>query len=363
MKSCGLIPIAAKEFTDHLCSKNFLLIAGILVLICTVGLIGGLDDYREDLDEYNERLSVAGSEEGPGFMSERPSILSIFVSIGAQMSVLGAILGIALGFDLITKEKESKSLKQLLSHPIYRDEVINGKALGSAAALLLPLGAVLAVAFAALLIFGIVPDLTEFSLILVFGAVTALMILTYFSVALLMSTVAKNSGTALIYSLIVFVAFTMLVPVATNDAVMETVIGEPPELPTSAYLPDIQSTGDEKMEVAVRAIDTESVEWQEFREARREYEERRGAVNDVLSLLSPSLNYEAILGIFGRVSASMTVTTVMQNGGGSVLIGDAGSVDPASGVAGVGMNVLALIAFPAVFFGLAYSRFMRLDIR
>jgi len=92
------------------------------------------------------------------------------------MGVLVAILAIALGFDLITKEKESKSLKQLLLHPIYLDEVINGKALGSTAALLLPLGAVLAVALAALLIVGSTLDLAEFSLILVFGVVTALMI-------------------------------------------------------------------------------------------------------------------------------------------------------------------------------------------
>lgn len=362
MKSCGLIPIAAKEFTDHLCSRNFLLIAGILVLLCTVGLIGGLGDYRETLNDYNERLSVAGPEEGLGFMSERPSILSIFVPIGAQMMILGAILGIALGFDLVTKEKESRSLKMLLSHPIYRDEVINGKALGSAAALLLPLGAVLAAALALLLIFGIVPGPTEFLLILVFGAVTAIMILTYFSVALLMSTVAKSSGTALIYSLIVFVAFTMLVPVAMNDTVMSTVVGEPPEFPSSVYLPDTQPAGDGEM-VRVARIDTGSVEWQQFREASREYEDRRGAVNDILSLLSPSLNYEAILGIFGRVSTSMTVTAVAQDGGNRVLIGDAGSMDPASGAAGVGKNVFALIAFPAVFFGLAYSRFMRLDIR
>ncbi len=322
MESCGLIPMARKEFSDHLRSRNFLLITAILLLICTVGLIDGVTDYRKSLNAYNagqvemaERLG-----EDLAFMQDRPSALSVFTAIGTQMSILGAILGIALGFNLITKEKESKSLKLLLSHPIYRDEVINGKALGSAAALLLPLGAVLAVALALLLIVGIVPDLREFGLILAFGLATALMILTYFSVALLMSIIAQNSGTALVYSLIVLIAFTMLVPVATNATVMNTIIGEPPEFPAM-----------------------EGEEWQQFWEARREYEERRSAAHSILCLISPSMNYEATLDLLDRVSGS-----------------GADSMDPVSGMV---KNVFALVAFPAVFFALAYSRFMRLDIR
>jgi ABC-type Na+ efflux pump permease subunit len=62
--------------------------------------------------------------------AEKPSILFIFQRMRWQMPLLGAILAIAMGFDLITREKESHSLKSLLSHPVFRDEIINGKALG-----------------------------------------------------------------------------------------------------------------------------------------------------------------------------------------------------------------------------------------
>jgi len=47
----------------------------------------------------------------------------------------GGMLAIATGFDVVPKEKETRSLKTLLSHPVYRDEVINGKALAGVAAL------------------------------------------------------------------------------------------------------------------------------------------------------------------------------------------------------------------------------------
>ncbi|MDV2481416.1 ABC transporter permease [Methanoculleus sp. Wushi-C6] len=351
--------MARKEFSDHLRSRNFLLITAILLLICTVGLVGGITDYQKSLNSYNEDLTAAGSDiEVQGFMPERPSVLSVFTSVGSQLIILGAILGIALGFDLITKEKESKSLKLLLSHPIYRDEVINGKALGSAAALLLPLGAVLAIALALLLVIGIVPDLTEFVLVLAFGGVTALMILTYFGVALLMSTIAGNSGTALIYSIIVFVIFAVLVPVAMNDTVMSTVVGEPPEFPAQLISRSQASSGAEASRSSF-SIDTESEVWQQYREAIREYGERRSAVNDVVKLFSPSLNYEAILGVSGGASKSVTVTA---GGGGGSFVGMT-SMDPVSGASGAVKNVVALIAFTVTFFGLAYFRFMRLDIR
>ncbi len=355
MESHGLIAITRKEFTDQLRSRNFLLIAGVLLLICTVGLIGGVTEYQDSLSAYNDRLSVAADDEMQGLMTDRPSVLSVFTSIGTPMSILGAILGIALGFDLVTKEKESKSLKLLLSHPIYRDEAINGKALGGSAALLLPLGAVLTVALALLLIVGIVPDPAESVLVLVFGAITALMILAYFSVALLMSTVARNSGTALVYSLIVFIAFTMLVPVAMNDTTMEIVIGDVPEIP-SHLLSAPQSSPGETAESF--SIDLESNEWQQYLEETKEYEEKRRAVNDVISLFSPSLNYEAALDLFGQDSwSAISVTT----SDGRVAVRDLS--DPASGASGVTGNILALIVYPAVFFGLAYSRFMRLDVR
>ena len=82
-----------------------------------------------------------------------------------------------MGFDLISKEKETKALKILLSHPIYRDEVINGKALGGLMALAIALGITFIVTFAILLISGIVPEGDELSKILIFGGATFLMIL------------------------------------------------------------------------------------------------------------------------------------------------------------------------------------------
>ncbi|MDD4484349.1 MAG: ABC transporter permease subunit, partial [Methanoregula sp.] len=126
--SSGLLTVAHKEFFDHIQSRKFVLIFSIFLIIAIIGMIGGIAQYQKDLRTYTDQRSTASSSPLAGYMDERPSVMTVFGTVATYLVFLGAILGIAMGFDLITKEKESKSLKILLSHPVYRDEVINGKA-------------------------------------------------------------------------------------------------------------------------------------------------------------------------------------------------------------------------------------------
>ena len=75
----------------------------------------------------------------PGMMPDQPSILSIFQHLISSLMLFGGMLAIATGFDPISKEREARSLKALLAYPVYRDEVINGKAFDGVAALAVPL--------------------------------------------------------------------------------------------------------------------------------------------------------------------------------------------------------------------------------
>ncbi len=58
-----------------------------------------------------------------------PSILSAFrhlISRGG-ITTIGAIIGIVIGFDAISGEREKGTLRFLLTQPLYRDTLINGK--------------------------------------------------------------------------------------------------------------------------------------------------------------------------------------------------------------------------------------------
>lgn len=364
-----LITIAEKELFDHLRSRKFLLIFGILLIVAIVGMIGGIAEYNKSLDAYNKHQSTIDSPLS-SYMAEKPSILSVFSSVATYLVFVGGILGIAMGFDLVSKEKDSKSLKILLSHPVYRDEVINGKALGGIAALAGALFVVLFIALATLLIYGIVPDGNELVLIGVFALVSFILIFSYFAIALFMSTVMDESGTALIYTIIIFILLSVLVPTLANDTVMETVVGEHPELPQE-LLDQMQksvnanATEGSAVVVSFAAKGTNpSGAWDAYNEKMQAYWEKRQMVRDTFALFSPTMNYESIIaaitsGSFGRSlvmsSGSSTATSFTVSSTGDASVEDI--------LAAIAPNLIALLLFPAIFFGLAYVRFMRLDVR
>jgi len=208
-----LLNVARKEFSDQITSRRFIIILALFLAY------RDRHPHRDRELQHPPRLlqpaaPVHADSEAPyaGWMPEKPSIMLVFSAMMSYMASLGSVLAIATGFDLVSREKETRSLKTLLSHPVYRDEIINGKALGGIAALGFAMVLALAISFAMLLIFSIVPTVEESLAILVFGAVSLLFLLGYFAVALTMSTVAPESGSALIYTLVIFVLVSSLIP-------------------------------------------------------------------------------------------------------------------------------------------------------
>jgi ABC-2 type transport system permease protein len=350
MTANGLAIIAGKEFSDHLRSRRFHLLFGILIVIAAVGMITGAVQYSKDLADYNSLQVIA--QDDPALAGTlaglNPSILSAYSQMGGLMAIIGVVLGIAMGFDLVTREKESKSLKSLLAYPVFRDEVINGKALGGVGAIALAMGVVLVVSLAVMTLFGIVPDLDELVRILVFGVASFLLVFTFFALALLMSTVSKDSGNALLYSLIVMIVLTSFIPIFAYSPVYSAVFGDPPDPPgrsTYSYLQGSSAYMVTSVAVGYTSGDPiDPEELKEYERALREYMAQKQTITDIVTLISPTGNYQAILGAVSQ---------------------PAGDNAPGYGdlLGALAYNVIALLAMPAAFFGLAWARFMREDIR
>ncbi|MBP2134142.1 ABC-2 type transport system permease protein [Methanomicrobium sp. W14] len=370
MKSAGLVEISKKEFRDHIMSKKFLIILAIILTATIVGMIGGAFDYNKQIQNYAEH-QVEAQENGHSsysYMWSKPSVMTIFSQIGTIIASLGAILGIAMGFDLITREKESKSLKILLSHPIYRDEVINGKAVGGVAALILALIVTFVVCVALLMIFSIIPGVSEIEYIMIFGIAAFLMIFSYFAISLFMSTVSENSGSALIYTLIIFIFLTGLLPVLVSGSVMDLLAGDAPQPPESLFKTSstgalssvtyaVSSDGDD--EYYENPYETD--EWQNYENKINEYWQKRQAISDFFNLLSPTNNFQYISSYIAYPQIYRNMYDISFNVEDDSSIPE--TVDVADVMGDLAKNFIALIAFPAVFFGLAYVRFMRMDIR
>ena len=207
--------VAVKEFKDYLTSKRFLLIFAVLLIMCIAAVIAGVSSYNSQLSTYNQELTRAATRNatagGFSFQPQMPSMMLIFRSFSTSFITVGWLLAIGIGFDLISKEKESGSLKLLLARPTFRDSIINGKILGSSAILIISLAATFLVAVALLLFQGITPAGDDLSRLVVFFLVLVLFCVSFLAIAIAASAISKNSTMAILLA-IGFVVFSLLVP-------------------------------------------------------------------------------------------------------------------------------------------------------
>ena len=114
--------------------------------------------------------------------SQTPSIFLYLFTLSPQsvpafhefLGILGPLLGIAFGFDAINGERAQRTLPRLVSQPIHRDEIINGKFVAGLGAIALALACLMAiVAGYGALRLGMGPTLGDVARILAFYVVDA----------------------------------------------------------------------------------------------------------------------------------------------------------------------------------------------
>lgn len=338
METARIFVIAGKEFTDTLRGRRFLLVLGMFLIIAFIGALQGIQDYHTDLDRYTEALTL-GTDVSPLWQVE-PTVLDIFFRMGETVSVLGAVLGIAVGFDLFSREKEDRSLKLLLSHPVYRDEVITGKVLGGVTTLALATVLAIGITFALLLISGHVPGAGECGMILLFGVVTLLYLVGCFAIALAMSVVADRSGEALMYAFIVFFLLSLVLP-AAGTLVADTITADEPEKP-------------------VVVDDSDLDRWYAYQAECRHQQEIRNAIILTADLFSPEQNYDEI----ARAVTQPATYLIIHGPAEDPWYYPVDSEPDYTAILGyLWKNVVALVLIPVLFLGYAYVRFLRLDIR
>lgn len=332
-----LITISKKEFSDHITSRRFLLILFIICLVLGVAAANGVTNYNDALEKYKNGY------EGYLFF---PSILLVFNQITNSIGLdgLGAIIGIAIGFDLVSGEREGRSLKTTLSQPVYRDEVINGKAIGGITSLSIITLAGFLTILAIFLIIGIVPSVDEFFLIGVIWLITLLFMISAFSLALMSSVLAKTSSGALIMSLIILFTLMYIIPVGGGEFGTSVLLG--PEPSDEEYDSGSQS------------------QVESFENLQYEYNQKRTALYDFFNLFS-------IQRVYNDITSPITMPSwyvIHQIGHEKFSLNPdiAEEVEKPSLWDILGdkwMKIIVFIMWPVLFFGITYVRFMRMDLR
>ncbi len=305
--------VAKKEFIDQVTSRKF--IATLIVFLLFLGFM----------------LYSGFTGMGPGPSLHFAALFS-FIGTGS-MSFFGGILGIVLGFDLITKEKESGTLKTLLSHPVFRDEIITGKAIGGFAALAVVVAVTLSLLLGAVVLSGYIPSAEDMVAFLKFAAVTLAYFFTFFALGLFTSAVSKSTTTSLLISIGIFILLAIFIPFF-SFMIANAIAGPPPEPPEMDYTIKIGPDG----EVTEPYDITEDPRWQEYEKELEEYHKKRDAVESTLMLLSPVMNYMTLANSLASESYYTFESRDLTK------------------------NWIGFFATPVIFFAIAYIRFVREEL-
>jgi ABC-2 type transport system permease protein len=387
--------VAEKEFRDHLTSKRFLIILAVLLLLAAYSIATGVGFYNNSLESYKQHKATGASQyqviidsieesiadaEQQGmdaayienlkqdlenvknnqdyFLNpDMPSMLTVFQSFTVLFAILGMVLGIAMGFDQITKERESGSLKTVLSAPLYRDSLINGKAIGSMACLAVAIAATFLVTLAILLFMGIVPGVEDLIRIGLFFVGSMLYCTAFFAIATLTSALSRNSAMAIIWAIaIVFVLFFLSIASSMISMYAADVICGP-----SPPVYQTPMVGENNTVVSI-------VSPTRYEGPINEYSARHSQiqmqVSDMLSIVSPIYDYSGMGSMYPGIAQALLSDEKPY--GYSTIYGPYSSPERASildSLSYIWMKALALIIEMSIALALSYVLFMRADVR
>jgi ABC-2 type transport system permease protein len=189
--SSGWRVVARKEIADHISSARFYVLLIMLGAAAIVPLYFASDAIR----------SVASRIE-----DARNAFLVLFIYAPSDLpippvfgfvGIVAPLLGVAFSFDAVNSERADGTLPRLLSQPIYRDDVVNGKFAAGLAIITIVLVAVVGVISGfGIVRLGIVPSLGEIVRLVAWLGLSVVWVSLWLAFGLLLSVVIRRAATA-----------------------------------------------------------------------------------------------------------------------------------------------------------------------
>jgi ABC-2 type transport system permease protein len=397
-----VLVVAEKELRDFLTGKRFLILIGIMLILVLIGILAGLQSYNQQLDQYkaqqeqnavmyqqqqqqiDEMIAQGQDQEMIDSMQASldmmrnqpmPSFLTFFYQFNTAFNFVGAILAIVMGFDLISSERESGSLRLLLTRPTYRDSVINGKALAGVAVIVIILAAAFLVTMAVLLMSQIVPSGDDLYRIITYFVITLLFMMSIFAISLLASTFSRTSKTAVLFMLGVFVF--MYILGGSINTISSVAMGAPPQYPQypqsvmsqSMPVPVLDANGS-IISMSQPTITPEQQEAQDaYQQAQWKYQNDSASyystqqqIRDIASLASPMDSYSQLTGVILSKQRPFNQADMYGGNGMNWMIYQNTQLTLFESLMYKWVYLIGLLAIVIAAFGLSYMSFMRSDV-
>lgn len=315
----GTLTIAQKELKDQFGSKRFLILFGLVLLLSTLAAYQGVDYIRNN-QEAGFVYIFSGSMMSFSFIQ--------------TMVYFGPLLGLALGFDAINKERANGTLSILLGQPIFRDSVINGKLIAGATALTtLVIGTIGIMCGMAIPLLGFGPTMTEASKILTLTLLTIVYLVFWLSLGILFSVLTKKTSTSIMASIATWLTFSIIISILAA-----VVAGFLVPLPGGSFRGMTGEGG--RIQISP-----------EFREAMQ----KRSAVMSNIQRISPTNLYQEaasdILGVVGGFMMGMGAQEFQR------------TLTLSEALAANWANIATIVVGLVVCFAASYMMFLRSEIR
>jgi ABC-2 type transport system permease protein len=314
----GILVIFKKELADHFSSYRF------LILFALIAMVSMLTAYMAGLNMAKNLESIAK----PKFI-----FMMMFTSSGAGFSLVdfvsffGPLIGIILGFDTINRERNEGTLSKLLSQPIYRDAVVNGKFLAGLSLIAIMMTSILLVVSSlGLIIIGVVPGSEEIWRIFIYLLISIFYIAFWLGLAILFSILFRSVATSALASIAAWVFFSFFLSLGANAV-------------ANALTPDASESNPDGLV-------------------------QRARIEKAISLVSPLNLYSdataTVIDPMKKTTRSVVQVGMLEQ---ISMARFSGPLPLSQSILVVMPYIISLIAITIICFGISYTVFMRQEIR
>jgi ABC-2 type transport system permease protein len=203
----SILTVYRKELSDHFSSNKFLILLALIY-------IAGLSSTYVALTNIREQASSMGNQVFLNLFTTGGDILPSFITF---ISFFVPIIGIIFGFDAINSEKNSGNLSRILSQPVYRDSVINGKFLAGITTLTIIMASIVfIISGVGLFSIGVPPTAEEILRLIFFIFICVFYGGFWMGLSILFSVIMEKTAASILTAIAIWIFLMFFLPIIAN---------------------------------------------------------------------------------------------------------------------------------------------------